>query len=111
MNIEIKKISVQSSDGIHQLAGIAYIPDVEIKGLFQIVHGMTEHIGRYDRFMRDIAKCGYVCFGYDNLGHGYTVNDKSELGYIAKKKGWDLLARDVKIFSDYMRKNYGKNFA
>lgn len=108
MSIEIKKIKVLSSDGIHMLAGIVYIPDGDIKGLYHVVHGMTEHIGRYDRFMRDMAECGYICFGYDNLGHGYTANDKSELGYIAKRRGWDLLARDVKVFSDAMREEYGK---
>ena len=109
MNIITEKIRVPSSDGIHQLSGVVYIPEGEIKGLYHIVHGMTEHIGRYDRFMRDIAENGYICFGYDNLGHGYTANDKSELGYIAKKKGWDLLSRDVKVFSDAMREKYGRN--
>ena len=108
MAIEIKKLKVKSSDGIHDLAGVLYIPEGEVKGLYHIVHGMTEHIGRYDRIMRDLAEKGYLCFGYDNLGHGYTARDKSELGYIAKKKGWDLLARDVKVFSDTVRNEYGK---
>lgn len=108
MAIEIKKLKVKSSDGIHDLAGVLCIPEGEVKGLYHIVHGMTEHIGRYDRIMRDLAEKGYLCFGYDNLGHGYTARDKSELGYIAKKKGWDLLARDVKVFSDTVRNEYGK---
>lgn len=108
MTIEIKKLKVKSSDGIHDLAGVLCIPEGEVKGLYHIVHGMTEHIGRYDRIMRDLAEKGYLCFGYDNLGHGYTARDKSELGYIAKKKGWDLLARDVKVFSDTVRNEYGK---
>ncbi len=108
MAIEIKKINVKSSDGIHDLAGVIYVPDGEIKALYHIVHGMTEHIGRYDRILRDLAEKGYLCFGYDNLGHGYTARDKSELGYVAKKKGWDLLSRDVKVFSDAVRAEYGK---
>lgn len=109
MNISIIKKKVLSSDGVHQLAGVVYMPEGDIKGLYHVVHGMTEHIGRYDRFMRNIAESGYICFGYDNLGHGYTANDKSELGFIAKKKGWDLLARDVKIFSDAMKEEYGQD--
>ena len=106
--MEIKRMSVKSSDGIHFLAGVVYIPEGEIKGIYHIVHGMTEHIGRYDRIMRALAEKGYLTFGYDNLGHGYTARDKSELGYIAKKKGWDLLARDVKVFSDAVRAEYGE---
>ena len=109
MSIEIKDFKVKSSDGIHTLAGVVYMPEGEAKGLFHIVHGMTEHIARYDRFMRDAASEGYICFGYDNLGHGHTVNDDSELGYIAKKNGWDLLCRDVKVFSDAVREEHGKS--
>lgn len=109
MGIEIKKYSVRSCNGTHDLNGVLYIPDGKIKAIFQIVHGMTEHIGRYDRIMRDMAEQGYLCFGYDQLGHGYTARDKSELGYIAKKKGWDILARDVKVFSDAIRAEYGES--
>lgn len=105
----IEKITFKapSSDGIHTLSGVVYLPKGEKRAYFHIVHGMTEHIGRYDRIMTDLANMGYICFGYDNLGHRGTVNDKSELGYIAKKKGYELLARDVKVFSDAVRAEYG----
>ena len=109
MNVYVKKIYVPSSDGIHSLAGVIYIPEGEIKGIYHIVHGMTEHIGRYQRIMNDLALQGYLCVGYDNLGHGYTARDKSELGYIADKNGWDLLARDVKVFADAIKAEYGSD--
>ncbi len=109
MSIEKKKIGVRSSDGVHTLSGVVYLPDKEIKGIYHIVHGMTEHIGRYDKIMTDLANEGFISVGYDNLGHGYTVNDKGELGYIAKKKGWELLARDVGIFAAEIKKEYGKD--
>ncbi len=107
MAVEKKKIDIPSSDGIHTLSGVVYIPDSEIKGIYHIVHGMTEHIGRYNRIMTDLANEGYICVGYDNLGHGYTVNDKSELGYIAKARGWELLAKDVELFAKAIKKEYG----
>lgn len=109
MSVIVKKISVKSSDGIHNLAGVICVPDTQIKGIYHIVHGMTEHIGRYNRIMNDLAKEGYLCVGYDNLGHGYTARDKSELGYIADKKGWELLAKDVKVFSDAIKAEYGED--
>ena len=105
--IEKKIFSVPSSDGIHNLSGVVYLPDGEAKGLFQVVHGMTEYVERYDRFLTDMAKNGYIAFGYDHLGHGKTVNNDSELGYIAKKKGWELLAKDVKVYSDAVRQRFG----
>ena len=63
------KFFVPSSDSVHTLQGTVYLPDTKPRGYFHIVHGMTEHIGRYDRFMTDMAEAGYICFGYDNLGH------------------------------------------
>ena len=109
MAIEKKAFSVLSSDGKHLLKGYVYLPEGDIAGIFHVVHGMTEHIGRYDSFLTDMAKCGYIACGYDNLGHGYTANDDSELGYIADKDGWKLLAKDVRVFSDRVREEYGKD--
>ena len=105
--IEKKHFCVTSSDGIHALNGIVYLPDGEIKGLFHIVHGMTEYMGRYDRILTDMAASGYISFGYDHLGHGQTARDDSELGYIAKENGWELLAKDVKVYSDAVRAQFG----
>lgn len=105
--IEKKSFCVLSSDGIHTLSGVVYLPEGETRGFFHVVHGMTEHIGRYDRVMRDLAECGFICFGYDNLGHGNTAASKDELGYIARKRGWELLAKDVKVYSDAARAAFG----
>ena len=85
---------------------ITDVPHGEIKGLIHVVHGMCEHIGRYDEFMRKIADEGYICFGYDNLGHGRTVSD-DELGYIAHKEGYKRLAEDVGVYSTAVRKDFG----
>lgn len=103
---EKRVFTVLSSDGIHNLSGVVYLPDGEAKGFFHVVHGMTEHIDRYERFLCDIANAGYIAFGYNHLGHKGTVDD-SELGYIAKENGYDLLARDVKLFSDVVRAEFG----
>ncbi len=100
---------VQSSDGEHMLHVTVFIPDGEIKGLFQIVHGMQEYIGRYERFMTEIAQCGYIVFGHDHLGHGHSVKDDSELGFIAHENGWKRLTDDVGEVASHIRKEYGKN--
>ncbi len=88
------------------LSGVVYLPNGNAKGLFHVVHGMTEHIGRYDKFLFDMASEGYIAFGYDNLGHGKTANNDSDLGYIAPKNGWELLCKDVKVYSDAVRAQY-----
>lgn len=107
-SIEKIPIRVPSTDGVHTLAGVVYMPADDPVGVLQVVHGMTEYIGRYDRFMRKLAEAGWVVCGHDHLGHGQTA-DPSEWGYIAKKNGWDFLCRDTKAFGDSVRKDYGQD--
>ena len=97
---------IPSSDGIHQLYCRVYIPDGKPMGLFHVVHGMNEYIARYDRFMREMAREGYVCYGFDNLGHGYTVNNDSELGYIGD---WKMMVNDVQSVARQMKKEFGED--
>ena len=65
MSVKVIEKSVLSSDRIHELKGVIYLPQGTPKAFLHVVHGMTEHIGRYDRFMTDMAKAGYICFGFD----------------------------------------------
>lgn len=109
MEYTVKEFKVPSCDGVHQLSAIAYIPSETPKGIFHVVHGMTEYISRYAKIMSFMAENGYVAVGYDHLGHGHTVNDESELGFIAHKRGWELLVKDVKVFSDAVKKEYGES--
>ncbi len=101
---------VLSSDKQHQLKGKVYIPDIpdgSPKGLLHVVHGMTEYIGRYDSFMRELAEYGYIVFGYDHLGHGSTATDDSELGFIAHENGWERLVDDAYRFGNSVQREYG----
>lgn len=107
MEYTVNKVKVLSCNGVHQLNGVIYLPQGASKGILHIVHGMTEHIARYAATMAHFAALGYIVMGYDHLGHGYTVNEESELGFIAHKDGWKQLVQDVKTFSDAMRKEYG----
>ena len=106
MNYEIKALSVPSSDNIHTLSGKIFIPTGEIKGLFHIVHGMTEYIDRYNHLLGFLAENGYVAFGFDNLGHGKTARNQDELGFIAHKNGWKYLIHDVFAFAGAVKKLY-----
>lgn len=102
--IKVIDKDVMSSDKTHMLKGKLYIPEGKPKGFFHVVHGMTEHIARYDGFMREMAGSGYITFGYDHLGHGRTAVDDSELGFIAHDKGWEKLIDDVFIYGNDIRK-------
>lgn len=106
MSFRITEMTVGSTDNIHTLVGRIYIPEGEIKGLFQIVHGMTEHIERYDHLMSSLAEHGYVAFGFDNLGHGKTASSSEELGFIANTDGWKYLINDVNEYANAVKNLY-----
>lgn len=105
--MNIKEAYVKSNDKIHNLRVKIYLPDADPVGIFGIVHGMTEHIDRYDAFMRDIAKLGYIVYGHNHLGHKDSVSDDSELGFIAHSDGWDILCRDTASVYEYIKAEYG----
>ncbi len=98
---------VPSTDGHHTLAGWVYEPDGAPVGILHVLHGMTEYIGRYDRFMQAVCEAGWLVAGYDHVGHGHTVNTPDELGYIAERDGWRILVGDVGAFDAALRETYG----
>lgn len=103
--IKVIEKDVLSSDKTHMLKGKLYIPEGGAKGFFHVVHGMTEHIERYDSFMREMAESGYITFGYDHLGHGRTAVDDTELGFIAHENGWEKLIDDVFVYASEVCKS------
>lgn len=108
MEYEIRTLQITSTDNIHTLMGKIYIPKGEIKGLFHIVHGMTEYIDRYDCLFAFLAENDYVAFGFDNLGHGKTARNKSELGFIAHKDGWRYLIHDCIAYSKAVKEMFSE---
>ena len=103
--MKMEERRIPSSDGKHELYCRVYFPEGEPKGLFHVVHGMTEYIARYERFMQTMAENGFVCYGFDNLGHGKTANDESELGYIG---GWQFLVKDAQNVSRLFKIEFGE---
>lgn len=77
---------VDSTDGIHMVHGYRwYDPEIKCRGILQIIHGMLEYIERYEELAQYMASAGYFVVGHDHLGHGDSVNDASELGYVGKQ--------------------------
>jgi len=64
------------------------------RGLLQIVHGMGEHIGRYQTFIEELVHAGLVVYGNDHRGHGRTARSRGELGDFGPG-GFDLMVKDM----------------
>lgn len=65
------------------------------RGIVQVVHGMAEHIGRYDEFARFLVSRGFAVCGEDHIGHGLSAASSEDLGHMALPGGKDILIGDV----------------
>lgn len=93
----VQETSTLSADGRSWLRVVVWLPDpvYSRRGVVQLVHGMAEHIGRYDSFARFLTGLGYVVFGHDHIGHGKSVSSADELGCMPLEGGKDILVADV----------------
>lgn len=75
-------------------------------GVFQIAHGLTDHIDRYDRFARFLAENGYVVCGNDHLGHGKAAAESGKLGNFGAPDTDIRMVDDMNVLARIMRKKY-----
>lgn len=100
-----------SVSGLADIHAEKYIPDGEIKAVFQIAHGMAEHIVRYESFCGDLAKKGIAVYINDHLGHGKSVKNDGELGYFGKNDGWKNFVGDCRKLTETAKaENPGKPY-
>ena len=90
-----EEFTIDSRDGIHKLYSVKYLPEGEPKASVQIIHGMSEYMGRYEAFAKYLVEQGYVVTGEDHLGHGLSVPEGETYGYFCDMDPATVLVRDV----------------
>ena len=65
------------------------------RAVVQLVHGIAEHIGRYDHFARYLAENGFIVAAEDHMGHGGSIGEDCVKGYFSG--GWMTAVADVKL--------------
>ena len=81
------------SQGRGQLHGCRWLPDGEVRGIVQIVHGIAEYVERYDEFARYLNGLGYLVVAEDHMGHGGSVGESETKGYF--HGGWFTAVADT----------------
>lgn len=100
---------ITSSDNSHYLHHTFFEPTNtdsktdSVKATLLIVHGMSEHSGRYADFAQFLADNGIAVATYDQLGHGKTVKTKDELGFFGSEHPVQSLLKDVIIMADALK--------
>jgi len=73
-----------AADG-KQLFGISWVP-AEPRAVVCLIHGLGEHIGRYDHVANHFNRSGIAVYGIDQRGHGRTPGKK---GHARCQDLWD----------------------
>ncbi len=86
----------ESRDNQTKLHAVRWEPDEGISpvGILVIVHGMSEHVDRYEDFASFMTGHGFIVTADDHLGHGKSAVD-GKYGYFCKQDPATVVVRDV----------------
>lgn len=86
----------KSADNKTMIDAVRWLPDNgEYRAILQITHGMIEYKERYMPFAEFLTKNGFMVVAHDHLGHGESVNSKTDWGYMSDKNPSDTLVEDM----------------
>ena len=89
--------SYRSADG-RQLAGYRWTAGrgQTGTGVVVLVHGMGEHLRRYDHVASALTAQGFAVYGHDHRGHGSSRDADDEPGQLGPN-GWSALVDDLNL--------------
>lgn len=65
------------------------------RAVVHIVHGMSEHAGRYARFAAALNDAGFLVWAHDHRGHGDNPTPPVGQGHFADADGWRAVVDDA----------------
>lgn len=105
----MRKEIAYPSCGKGEIRGLRWEPEGEVKAIVQIVHGIAEHVERYDHFASFLAEHGILVVAEDHMGHGRSIAGGSEKGYFTG--GWFAAVDDsYRLLKDTMAEFPGVPF-
>ncbi|MCL2177614.1 MAG: lysophospholipase [Firmicutes bacterium] len=82
-----------------------FVP-LEIKASVILVHGMSEHSGRYTDFCEFLKSNGYLVVAFDLRNHG-TASPLEKIGFCEGQNYLDNL-EDIYLISEHLKETYQK---
>lgn len=80
------------------------LPDGEPIKVLHIVHGMTEHIGRYEKLAEVLTEAGIVVAGFDLKGHGVNAKEFSYASF--GDGGWEATIKEIHQFQKILKQRF-----
>ena len=93
-----------ASNGAGRMHCALWEPESAPRAVVQIIHGIAEHIGRYDHFARFLTQRGFVVCADDHMGHGLSVEAGGSYGYFSG--GWLAAVADERTLYEEMKRRY-----
>lgn len=94
-------IHIDAADGTRLFGARMEAPSPRARLL--IIHGMSEHFGRYEHFASFLADKGISVYGFDLRGHGRTGEETGTPGFLGEEGGWNLVVEDIDLWVDLLR--------
>ena len=98
----VKELTLNMSDGALLYAFIRQ-PVGKPLGHIHLLHGMAEHIGRYDTAIEYFIEQGYTVSGHDHRGHGKTAHLNGIKGHFADQDGFNRVVEDTQEVISHMK--------
>lgn len=102
----MNQFDIASATGLAKLNVRIWEPEGRPKAVLQIVHGMAEHIDRYDEFAGFFTQNGILVLGADIAGHGKSIAENGVKGYFGESDGWGALVGDIRSIYLNIKKVY-----
>lgn len=93
------------SCGAGKIHACIWSGDEPCKGVVQIIHGIAEHVLRYDDFAEYLVKNGFAVVAEDHMGHGASSAPNNVRGYF--HGGWYSAVRDTVALTDIAKLRFG----
>ncbi len=77
-----------------------YSPNMKVRGVVELFHGMAENILRYDEFANELVKNGFMVIGHDHIAHGATASSPDEIGKVYNYDFMDAILKGMKLVRD-----------
>jgi len=107
-----KEFTFPSVSGGAEIYGCVWLSDgtKQYKGIVHLVHGMAEHILRYQQFAIFLAQQGFLVCGNDHLGHGRSIAEPEDFGFFGKEEeNYGFLIGDMRYLMNFIKKHFGAN--
>lgn len=100
------RFSLSSHTGECDISVRVWAPDGKMRAVVQIVHGMAEHIERYDAFANFLNTQGILVVGADTASHGESFREGGVRGYFGENDGWTNLVKDINSIQRHIKQAY-----